>query len=319
MTGRRRTAKTARAHRPPVVTAAPRTVRRVLLFCPATEWHRLQKAAGLRADGVILDLEDGVAQSRKSEARVMARRALDDLDFGNSERLVRVNPAGEGLEEDVRVTLSGGRPPDGYVLPKVGSAGEVRAFADLLRAQERRARLRPGSIRVLAIIETALGIVNLGEIAGADPTLDALVFGAEDLCGDIGGLRTREGREVAYARSAVAIHAAARRIQAIDTPFVDLADESGLLAEALEAVALGYAGKLAIHPKQVEPIQAAFTPKPTEIEAARRLIAEHDRQQAAGVGVFASSGRMVDMPMIRAARAVLARARAAGIRSETED
>jgi citrate lyase beta subunit len=293
--------------------------RRALLFCPATEWRRLAKAAGLRADGVILDLEDGVALTRKTEARETAARALAELDFGPSERLVRVNPADAGMEEDVRATLMGEHPPDGYVLPKAGRAADVRDFSRLLRAREVRARLPQGRIRILAIIETALGIVNLGEIAGADPRLDALIFGAEDLCGDIGGRRTREGREVAYARSAVAIHAAARRIQAIDTPYVDLVDEAGLLTETQEALALGYSGKLAIHPKQVEPIQAAFTPGPEEIEAARRLIEEHDRQQDSGVGVFASGGRMVDMPMVRAARAVLARARAAGVGIAAED
>src|SRR3989442_10338623 len=112
----------------------------------------------------------------------------------------------------------------------MGSAAELKAFARLLRGFERRARLRTGTIRILAIIETALGIVNLQEIARSDPRLVALVFGAEDLCGDMGAVRTREGREVAYARSAVAIHAAARRLQAIDTPFVDLQDEAGTVS-----------------------------------------------------------------------------------------
>ena len=288
--------------------------RRALLFCPATEWSRLEKAAGLGADVVILDLEDGVALSRKADARAAAARALSELDFGRSERLVRVNPPGLGLLEDVRATGSVRRPPDGYVLPKIGSAAEVKAFAGLLRRLERRARLRSGTIRILAIIETALGIVNLKEIAGCDPRLVALIFGAEDLCGDMGAVRTREGREVAYARSAVAIHAAARRLQAIDTPFVDLQDEKGLVAQTREALTLGYTGKLAIHPKQIGPIQETFTPRPEEIEEARRLIEEHDRQQARGAGVFVLGGRMIDMPMVRGARAVLARARAAGLR-----
>ena len=181
----------------------------------------------------------------------------------------------------------------------------------MLLGVERRARLPPGRIRILAIIESALGIVNLASIAASDPRLDALLFGAEDLCGDMGAVRTREGREVAFARSAVAIHAAARRLQAIDTPFVDLRDLEGLVAETREALTLGYTGKLAIHPRQVAPIQETLTPRPEEIDEARRLIDEHERQQEKGAGVFVLEGRMVDMPMVRAARAVLARAGAA--------
>ena len=285
--------------------------RRALLFCPATERSKLEKAAGLGADSVIIDLEDGVARSRKAEARTAAAHALSEIDFGESERLVRVNPRGSGLEEDARTTGGARHPPDGYVLPKVESAGEIRAFARRLRGIEQRARLRPGTIRLLAIIETARGVVNLASIAASHPRLEALMFGAEDLCGDMGGVRTREGREVTYARSAVAIHAAAWRLQAIDTPFVDLNDVEGLVAETREALALGYAGKMAIHPRQVDPIQRTLTPPADEVERASRLIAEFERQQEQGAGVFALDGRMIDMPMVRAARSVLARARAA--------
>jgi citrate lyase beta subunit len=294
-----------------------RPTRRALLFCPATERHKVEKSSGLGVDAVILDLEDGIARSRKAEARAAAVRALDELDFGRTERLIRVNPPEDGQEEDVTDTAAARHPPDGYVLPKVESASRVRAVAGLLRALERRRRLRAGTIRLLAIIETALGVVNLADIAAADPRLDALIFGAEDLCGDIGGVRTREGREVAFARSAVAIHAAARRLLAIDTPFVDLNDDQGLRAETRDALTLGYTGKLAIHPRQVGPIQETFTPNAKEIEEARSLIDEHERQQARGSGVFVLGGRMVDMPMVRAARAVLARARAAGRRDDS--
>src|SRR5207245_6943206 len=176
-----------------------------------------------------------------------------------------------------------------------------------------RHHLAAGSIQILALIESAPGVVSLAEIAGSDPRLVALVFGAEDLCGDMGAVRTRAGREVEWARSAVAIHAAARRLQAIDTPFVDLTDEAGLVAETREALTLGYAGKLAIHPKQIAPIQSVFTPTAEEVGRARRLLEEHERQQSGGAGVFVLDGRMVDMPMVRAARAILARARAAGV------
>ncbi len=291
--------------------------RRALLFCPGPERRKIERAASLGADAVIIDLEDAAALSRKEEARRTAAAALAELDFGRSERLVRVNPVSSGLwEEDLRVTggeAAQARPPDGYVLPKVESADGVRAVARALDAIEGARGLARGTIRLLGIVETARGVVRLAEIAGADPRLEALIFGAEDLAGDLGAARTREGREVFFAKAALVLHAAAGGLQAIDTPFVDLGDEAGLLAEARESAGMGYAGKLAIHPKQVAPIVAAFTPAAAEVEAAQRLLREHDRQQAEGRGVFALDGKMVDMPMVRAAERVVARARAAGV------
>jgi citrate lyase beta subunit len=154
--------------------------------------------------------------------------------------------------------------------------------------------------------------MNLREITASDPHLAALMFGAEDLAGDLGAVRTREGAEVAWARGAVVTAAAAAGLQAIDTVFVDLNDEPGLRAESEAACRMGYAGKMAIHPKQVPVIAAAFTPTDEEIARARRLVEAHARHQAAGTGVFSLDGRMVDWPMVRAARRVLARGRAAG-------
>jgi citrate lyase beta subunit len=293
-----------------------RRPRRALLFCPGTERKKIEKAGGAGADAVILDLEDAAALSKKKEARETVAAALGAIDFGRSERLVRINPVGTGLAfEDLIVTTAGPRPPDGYVIPKVESKEDVQTVARFLDEAEQRAAMPAGTIRLLAIIETARGVVRLAEIAAASARLEALIFGAEDLCGDLGAVRTREGREVFYAKSAVALHAAAERLQAIDTPFVDLADEAALAAETREALGMGYQGKLAIHPKQVAPITAVFTPSAAEIEAAERLLREHERHQAEGRGVFALDGRMVDMPMVRAAERVLARARAAGVGS----
>ena len=288
--------------------------RRVLLFCPATDRKKVEKAGLLGADSVVVDLEDSVALSKKEEARELARVAFSEVDFGKTERLLRVNPFGTGLtDEDVSVVGRASRPPDGFVLPKVESAADVRRMSTLLSALESYGRLAPGSLKLLLIIETARGVARLGEIAAASPRVETLIFGAEDLCGDMGATRTREGREVFYARSAVVLHAAAERLQAIDTVFIDLGDQAGLVDETREALAMGYTGKLAIHPRQVEPIVRVFTPSQDEITGAARLIREHGRHQADGKGVFSLDGKMVDMPMVRAAERVLARARAAGI------
>jgi citrate lyase beta subunit len=293
---------------------APRRPRRALLFCPGTERGKIEKAARSPADGVILDWEDAAALSRKAEARSITCAALSEVDFLGKERCVRINPHGSGLEQDDLDALAHcAIPPDCVMLPKTESAESVRFVSDRLGAIERSAKLERGAIRMLALVETALGVVRLRDIAFADDRIDALVFGAEDLCGDLGATRTAAGAEVAFAKSSLVVHAAAARKQAIDTPYVRLDDEDGLLAATRESLTFGYTGRLAIHPRQVEPILRVFTPSAEEIAAASRLVGEHERHQNEGRGVFELDGRMVDMPMVRAAERVLERARRAGI------
>ncbi len=281
--------------------------RRALLFMPGDDRHKIEKGAALGADGVIMDLEDGVALNRKEVARETVRAALREVSFGRTERLVRLNPVGSGLEEaDLEGTLEGR--PDGYVVPKVESPDQLAWLDERLAAEERARGWPEGSIRLLAIIESARGILHAGAIAAATPRLEALIFGAEDFAGDVGATRTREGWEVFYARSAVVVAAAAHGLQAIDTVFTHLHDLDGLRAEAEFALRMGFDGKLAIHPRQVAVILNAFTPEPEEVERALRLIAAFEAHQAQGKGAFAHEGKMVDMPMVRAAKRLLARA-----------
>lgn len=281
--------------------------RRALLFMPGDDRRKIEKGASLEVDAVVMDLEDGVAFNRKVVARETVRKALEEIEFGRTERLVRINPVGSGLEEADLVATIGGH-PDGYVVPKVESPEQVEWLSAWLAAEERARGWPVGGIRLLAILETARGILNAGVIAGADERLEALIFGAEDFAGDVGATRTREGQEILYARSVVVVAAAAHRLQAIDTVFTDLHDLEGLRKEAAFALQLGFDGKLAIHPRQVPVIQEAFTPSPEEVERAKRLIEAFEAHQAEGTGVFAFEGKMVDMPMIRAAQRVLARA-----------
>ncbi|MCI0658400.1 MAG: CoA ester lyase [Acidobacteria bacterium] len=276
--------------------------RRALLFVPGDDPRKIAKAAASGADCVVLDLEDGVAAGRKLLARETVASSLQNLDFGASEKLVRVNPVGAELHpRDIEATLAAR--PDGYVVPKVESAEQIREVA-------RRTSLAP--LALLALIESARGVVQAAAIAASDPHLEALLFGAEDLAGDMGATRTREGAEMAWARGAVVVTAAAFSLQAIDTVFVDLGDLEGLRREAGTACTMGYAGKMAIHPKQVPVIQESFTPSDEEIEKARILVELHAGHQASGEGVFVLDGKMVDWPMIRTAQRLLARARAAG-------
>ncbi len=293
-------------------------IRRALLFMPGDSRRKIEKGAGMDVDSIIMDLEDAIALSQKEEARQSVAAALREVDFGRSERLVRINQVIPGwiYERDVEVTI--GAKPDGYVLPKVESAQQIREISHMTAAAEVRYGWELGSIKLLAIIETARGIVNLKEIAESDPRLEALIFGAEDLAGDIGATRTAEGYEVFYARSAVVLHAKAYGKQAIDTVFIDLKASPEELAEETEKIArMGYTGKLAIHPRQVEPIQQVFTPKLDDVYAAQQLVNAFNAQQGRGIGVFEYEGKMIDMPMIRAARHILKQAEACGIALQT--
>jgi citrate lyase beta subunit len=284
--------------------------RRALLYMPATDWRKIEKAATeLDVDCVCLDLEDGAALNRKAEARETAVRALSTLDFGRGERLVRINPVGSGLEiEDLNAVVPA--KPDGIVIPKVVGGEDIRSVSATIAVLESTYDLPQGGIVLFAIVESALGIINLREIANADERLAVLVFGAEDLAGDVGAKRTREAHEVFYARSALVTHAAAFGLEAIDMVLVDFNDMDALRTEAHVGAGLGYIGKQVIHPKQIGRVQAAFTPTAEEIAAARRIVAAHAEHQRQGTGAFALDGRMVDMPVVKAAERVLARGEA---------
>ncbi|MGB8644614.1 MAG: CoA ester lyase [Anaerolineae bacterium] len=284
--------------------------RRALLYVPGNERHKIEKAATLSADSVCLDLEDGVAVNRKVEARETVADALRSLEFGKSERLARINIVGSGLEADDLAAVLPAR-PNGIVMPKVTNAREVHWVSDQIGIAERSMRLEPGSIRLLLMIENAQGIVNLPLIASADRRVDALIFGSEDFAADIGAVRTREGWEVFYARSAVITYAAAYDLQAIDLLDTDFKDIERLREESLQGARMGFGGKQIIHPNQITPVQEAFTPSDNEIAHAQRVIQAAAEAQVIGNGAFALDGKMIDRPIIKAAERIITRARAA--------
>lgn len=280
--------------------------RRTLLYVPGSDWHKIEKAAGLGADCLCMDLEDGVAPARKAEARHLVVRALDELDFGRSERLVRINPVGSGLEtEDLEAVLPAA--PDGIVLPKAGNGDQVRAISAKIGLQELAHKMPKNSIVMIAQMESAIGLVNLKEIASADERLVALIFGGEDFASDVGAKRSAAGEEVLYARSAVVAHAAAFGLQAIDMLWIDFKDSDGLARVAAEGARLGYSGMQIIHPDQIEPVQRAFTPSNAEVAWAKRVVEAYEHNAKEGRGAFALDGKMIDMPIVKAAQRVLVR------------
>jgi citrate lyase subunit beta-like protein len=285
--------------------------RRAMLYVPGDDERKIQKAAGLPVDSICMDLEDGVALNRKDAAREVISAALRSLDFGGSERLVRINPlSSERGKPDLEAVLP--VHPDGIVLPKVQSPDELVWMDEQLSQVELEEGWQAGSLAMLAIIERARAFLDLKEICAAVPRLQGLIFGAEDYADDVGAIRTAQGHELSTARSLLVMHAAAFGLQAIDMVTVDFRDIDLIAREARAGAELGYTGKQIIHPNQIEPVQAAFTPSQAEIERAESLLQMFEQHQQRGAGAFAVDGQMVDMPVIRQARNLLARAQAAG-------
>ncbi|GAA0198337.1 CoA ester lyase [Halobacterium noricense] len=263
----------------------------------------MRKAPDAGSDVIVFDLEDAVAPERKGEAREAVRDVLTDPSFApDCEVCVRVNPTGVTADDDLRGIAAGTDALDSVMLPKTGSADDVETLARLLSEHD-------CEVPILALVETARGVLNATEI-GAEPATDALVFGAEDLSADIGATRTDEGTEVLYAREHVVLAASATGVDAIDTVYTDFGDTDGLGEETEFAIQLGYDGKMAIHPAQVSPINDAFTPDPERVKWAKTVLSAKSEADADGRGVFRVDGEMIDAPLIAQAERILAYAQA---------
>ena len=284
--------------------------RRALLYMPGDSHPKIQKGITLGVDSICMDMEDGTAHNRKEKARETIAAALQELDFGDAEKLIRINGFGTGLEaDDLAATLK--YQPEGVVIPKVESLEQIAWLSDQIEAMELSKGWPLNQIRILAGVESTKGIINLKEIA-THPRLDALIFGAEDYAASIGATRTRGGLEILYARSKIVLHAAANELQAIDIVFVNYKDSVNLKIESLQGAQMGFTGKQIIHPNQVGPVQEAFSPSDAAIEYAQRLLEAFEAAEAEGAGAIAFEGKMIDMPLVISARSVIERARAAG-------
>ena len=284
--------------------------RRALLYMPGDNWKMITKSITLGVDSICMDMEDGTAVNKKAEARATIARALQELDFGASEKLARINSVGSGWEkDDIEAVLP--YHPDGIVIPKVESFEQVEWASRIIEDAELRNGWKVNSIRILIGVETAKGILNLKEIA-AHPRLDAIIFGGEDFAASVGAVRTKDAVELLYARQAVIVACAANDLQPIDIVTIDYKDMEALKAEAEFGARLGFSGKQIIHPNQVQAVQEAFTPSAEAIAYARRIVETFEASQKEGKGAYSLDGKMIDMPLLKNAQKVLARAKAAG-------
>ncbi len=274
---------------------------RSVLFTPGTRGDRIQKALHTgAADVIVADLEDAVAPDQKEQARDEVRTALDAVPASAAQRAVRINPwPSRTAEDDLDAILDTN--PDLLVIPKAESPDDIRALD---------ARLGNHPARLLLILETAEGVLNARKLARATDRVAALAFGAEDLAADAGMRRSPSNSEVAVPRALVALAAAAAGIAAIDMITADFRDTDRATREATEARALGYKGKMCLHPTQVTATHAAFAPTQEEIAWAQRVVHAADEAGSEAGGVLVVDGAMVDVPLIRQARAILAESNA---------
>lgn len=282
---------------------------RSLLFVPAHRERMIERAPRASADAVVLDLEDAVPDAEKRAARAIVRRAAPAIAAAGVPVFVRVNGISSGrTRDDVMAAVS--KHLAGVVLPKTESAQDLRDLDVLLREAELKRRVRPGDVRTIALIESAMGVLRCEEIARASDRLLGLSAGAEDYVYDIGA--PRDARALQHMRGVIVQVAAAYHLAPIDTPYPDHQDAAGLAAEAGLARAMGFQGKYAIHPAQVPEINAAFTPSEADVAYARRVVEAYDAAVAGGIGAVNVDGRMVDAPIAEHARALIRRAEAIG-------
>jgi citrate lyase subunit beta/citryl-CoA lyase len=283
------------------------TVLRTLLFAPANHPRHVEKALSGPADGAILDIEDAVAVAEKPAARLAARRALDTRAPGATgpKAYVRVNGLTTPFAyDDICAIVGPGL--DGIILPKTESAAQIATVDWLLLQLERTRGLPAGSIDLMPIVETAAGLTHLREIATAAPRVHRLNFGAGDYSLDANMTWTAGHEGILWARIQVVVESRAAGLEPpVDTVYARLDDMDGLAREAEQAKRLGFQGKACIHPKQVDVVNAIFTPSDDEVADARRIASAFARAEAEGVASLQVDGQFIDYPVAQKAQRIV--------------
>jgi citrate lyase subunit beta/citryl-CoA lyase len=280
-------------------------VLRSLLFVPGNSLRMITKAATLPVDAVIFDLEDAVPLPDKETARIMVRDSVKAVKAGGVHVFVRINALTTGLTaEDINVVGIDGL--DGILLAKAESGSDVIETSNMLGNVEKNLGLETSSIRIIPLVETAKGIINVYEIASSGERVVAVGFGAGDYYRDLGlsvASLTPEQNELLFARSQTVVASRAAGVSALDTVFFgQLTDREGLMKETLLARQLGFKGKMVIHPTQIEVVNQIFSPSLEEAEESRKIVAAFEEAQSRGLGAVSLDGKMIDIMNYRQAR-----------------
>ena len=277
---------------------------RSFIFVPGNRESMLERAKSFKADVIMVDLEDSVPSGEKAAARDMAKEWVPILRREGQRVMVRVNSLDTGLTlSELEVIVS----PDlyGISLGKVESTWNIKDVDRMLSAIEPLAGVERGSTKISAWVETASALIDARDIAIASPRVIALSFGAEDFTNDMGIERSDTGEEVQVPRSLVPVAARAANVASLDSPFVLFQDPDALRADAQRARLMGYTGKHAIHPDQLDIINGVFSPSTDEVAYARKIMEAWDEAEVAGRGSLAMDGRMVDVPVMKRAQNLL--------------
>ncbi|MCC7079866.1 MAG: CoA ester lyase [Burkholderiales bacterium] len=279
------------------------SILRSMLFVPANNARRVEKALGLDADAVILDLEDAVAAAEKADARSTIAASLRKPRSGRA--YVRINALdSEWCYRDLTEVVQPGL--DGILLPKAERAADLHTADWLLRALERERGLDPGAIDLMPIIETGAALAAIGEICGSRARHRRVVFGAADFTLDMNMQWTRDEAELAHARAQIVLHSRVAGLEApIDTVWARLQDAEGLRASARTSAAMGFQGRLCIHPDQIGVVHEVFTPSAEEYARALKIVAAFEEAERAGLASIRVDGQFVDYPIVAKAKRVL--------------
>nr|WP_173812857.1 aldolase/citrate lyase family protein [Dendrosporobacter quercicolus]NSL48602.1 HpcH/HpaI aldolase/citrate lyase family protein [Dendrosporobacter quercicolus DSM 1736]SDM39468.1 citrate lyase subunit beta / citryl-CoA lyase [Dendrosporobacter quercicolus] len=285
-------------------------MRRSMMFVPGNNPGMLQNAGIYGADTVIFDVEDAVALTEKDAARNLVHNAIKTIAYP-CEVAIRINHIETpfGLP-DLQTILPA--KPDLVRLPKAETADDIRQVDQIITEVEKSQGFAPGSIKMMAAIETAKGLLNASAIVTASDRMVAVAIGGEDFVADLRTTRTKDGKELFAARSHLVLAGRAAGIQVIDSVFADVKDEEGFIAETQLIKELGFDGKSVINPRQINLVHQIFAPSAKEVDHARRVIAAYEEALAKKSGVIALDGRMIDTPIVARAQRILDYAAALG-------
>lgn len=287
-------------------------MRRSMLFLPGNTPNMIINGDALGADSIILDLEDAVSPDEKDSARILVRNAIREMGFADVEITVRINAIDTAYwKDDLEAIVP--LKPDLIMPPKASSAADMQTIDAFISDIERRNNMPVGGVKLIPLIETALGVERAFEIATACPRVTALFLGGEDLTADLRCKRTKAGNEIDYARKRLVCAARAAGIDVYDTPFTDVNDDEGIVIDAEYAKSLGFTGKSAIAPRHVRTINEVFSPSLADVEYAKMVFEAIRIGKLQGKGAVSLRGKMIDKPIVERARQTLEAAKQLGI------
>lgn len=291
-------------------------LRRTMMFVPGNNPGMMADAHIYGPDSIMLDLEDSVSMHEKDTARLLVYNALKTIDYGDTEMVVRINPLNTPYgKKDIEAVVKAG--VHVVRMPKTETADEVREVEAEIEKVEREIGA-VGRTRIMAAIESALGVVNAYDIATSSPRMMGIALGAEDYCANLKTQRSKEGDELRLARETIVVAARAAGINALDTVYSNLNDMETFRREVEYIKTLGFDGKSIINPRQIEVVNEVFTPTEKDIEKAKAIVAAIKEAEKKGSGVIALNGKMIDRPVVIRAERTITLAKAAGLLTEEE-